>query len=243
MKSLRIVGMLALIVISLTSTAAIARSSQSGAQRTWLRPDSQHQLSASASSSRGTVGKSIALIAGVTMVGYFFWRKLQKKGERSPPNRPHVRVLSGTIVGPKARAVVAEVGGRFILLGVTEQSVRRLAWLDTLDEVERQVETRRSEPHLLADTNLASGSRSARVPNATLAANRTDSRSPRFSDVLRDAVGIKSKPVNEPAVVLAETTRDRLTLSSSNEELSDASEYMNVEGQAAGLVSRLNRKK
>jgi flagellar biogenesis protein FliO len=243
MRYFRIVGMLALIVISLTSTAAIAGSSQNGAHRTWLRPDSQSQANTSAGSSRGAVGKSLALIAVATIAGYFLWRKLHKKGELSLPNRPHVRVLSGTVVGPKARAVVAEVGGRFILLGVTEQSVRRLAWLDTLDEVAREDEAHHSEPHPRGDGPLASVSRGAMVPSATLVVDRTDTRSPRFSDVLRDAVGIKSKPANEPAVVLAQATRDRVTLRAANEDLPDPSEYMNIEGQAAGLVSRLNRKK
>jgi flagellar biogenesis protein FliO len=243
MRSLRIVGMLALIVISLTSTAAIAGSTQNGTHRTWLRPDSQAQPNASAVSSRGTVGKSIALIAVVTIAGYFFWRKTHKKGELKLSSRPHVRVLSGTVVGPKARAVVAEVGGRHILLGVTEQSVRRLAWLDTLDAVARDDETQKSEPQLLGDSPPATDRRASKVPSATLVVNRADSRSPRFSDVLRDAVGIKSKPVTEPAVALAESTRDRVTLSAANEDYPDASEYMNIEGQAAGLVSRLNRKK
>ncbi len=242
MRSFRFVGTLALIVISLTGTAAVARSTQNAAGRAWLRPDSQAQPNTSTAFSRGALGKSIALIAIMAGAGYFFWRKLHKKGELSLPNRPHVRVLSGTVVGPKARAVVAEVGGRFILLGVTEQSVRRLAWLDTLDEVAREDDTRKSEPQPLVDRPLVSGP-SVKVPSATLTVQRRETHSSRFSDVLRDAVGIKSKPVDEPAVILAQATRDRLTLRSGNEGLPDTSEYMNIEGQAAGLVSRLNRKK
>lgn len=45
-----------------------------------------------------------------------------------------VRVLSTTRLSPKASLVTAEVHGRVILLGVTEQSVSELGWIDDTSE-------------------------------------------------------------------------------------------------------------
>jgi flagellar biogenesis protein FliO len=177
--------------------------------------------------------------------GYFMWRQSRKTKQAAPIKGAHVRVLSGTPIGPKARAVVAEVGGRLILLGVTEHSVRRLAWLDSEPEdVSERVDSRRTEelqddrrdplPTQRATTRMASDSSPSIL------------RGSRFSEVLRDAVGLKPKQVVEPAMAIAETTRDRVVLKGKpakervNTERSD--DYMDIEGQAAGLVARLNRR-
>jgi flagellar biogenesis protein FliO len=55
-------------------------------------------------------------------------RRLSRPG--LPESATRVRVLSSARIGPKANAVVAEVGGRVLLLGVTDTNVVRLAWLD-----------------------------------------------------------------------------------------------------------------
>jgi hypothetical protein len=137
--------------------------------------------------------------------------------------------------------VVAEFGGRLILLGVTEYSVRRLAWLDSAIE---------EAPDYAKDALTPPAGDAFRAPSGRIktgsvtarTATSTRHRSSNFSAVLRDAVGMKPKQMDDPALVLAESTHDRLTLQTQNAEALGESAYMNVEGQAAGLIARLNRR-
>jgi len=173
--------------------------------------------------------------------GYFLWRRSRKVTDTVPVKHPHIRVLSGTPIGPKARAVVAEFGGRLILLGVTEHSVRRLAWLDSAIE-EAPEHTKDVPTHPAGDAFRAP---SGQAKTGTVTARTTTStrhHTSKFSEVLRDAVGMKPKHMEDPALVLAESTHDRLTLQTSSLEALGESDYMDVEGQAAGLIARLNRR-
>lgn len=187
------------------------------------------------------LAKSLALMATIGGAGYFLWRRSRKVTDTVPVKHAHIRVLSGTPIGPKARAVVAEFGGRLILLGVTEHSVRRLAWLDSaIDEAPE-----RTQGTSMSPAGDAVRAASGRTKTGTVTARNSAStrhHTSKFSDVLRDAVGIKPKQMEDPALVLAESTHDRLTLQTSHHDASGESEYMNVEGQAAGLIARLNRR-
>jgi flagellar biogenesis protein FliO len=240
-KSARSVFGLTWAVIYLTY-ACSANAAQTTAHKAWLRPESSGRVAATGSSSVGAaLAKSLALMAVLGGAGYFFWRRSRKVTDMIPVKHSHIRVLSGTPIGPKARAVVAEFGGRLILLGVTEHSVRRLAWLDSaIDE---------APEHTLDASTLPAGdafrATSARTKARTVTAKTTATSRPHastFSEVLRDAVGMKPKQIDDPALVLAESTHDRLNLQTSNKQASGESEYMNVEGQAAGLIARLNRR-
>jgi flagellar biogenesis protein FliO len=237
------VGVLALSVMSLTSLMTSARSSPSTASRSWLRTETQRQTASGAVPSRNGLGKSVAALLLLGIVGYAIWHKTRKARVSTTPTRTHIRVVGGTLVGPKARAVVAEVGGRRILLGVTEQSVRRLAWLDAVDDVERDTESGRetSANATSASHTPVEGIRGAN-PH-TNAPRRKESERSKFSEVLMDAVGFKARRVSEPALALAESTRDRVNLRATDDFSPNAPLLIDVEGQAAGLVSRLSRPK
>lgn len=234
MKPLWIVVALTISVSAVTLTPQ-AEAAPSAAPKAWLRQEA-HAKSQPAPSVAGVLGKSLFVVAIIGAAGVFWVRRSRKQGIPSLPQRNnHVRVLSGTVIGPKARIVVAEVRGRTILLGVTEQSVRKLAWIDddhSTDEARGPTSEAAAtdEPH---DTTR-------RGRPSTLGPKDTVSRSARFSDVLRDAVGIKAKRSTEPALVLAQATRDQVTLSRQHHSTED--DYVDIEGQAAGLVSRLQRK-
>ncbi len=238
-----VVGLTAAVML-LTCLAGAADGSPKASQKDWLRSDTKGQTRSQPSPSHGAFAKSLLVLAVLAAAGYFAWHRSRKGKPSVPTKRTHVRVLSGTPIGPKARAVVAEVGGKLILLGVTEHSVRRLAWLEPPpDEA--------SDP---LNTGSELGERDhgglARVSKADARLTERSSpglkRTSKFSEVLRDAVGVKAKRPVDPAVALAESTLDRVALRrgppESRGEADYAGDYMKIEGQAAGLVARLNRR-
>jgi flagellar biogenesis protein FliO len=151
--------------------------------------------------------------------------------------------VSTAIVGPKARLVVAEVAGRLVLLGVTDESVRRLAWLKA---------PHKSRHDQAVGESLAADSTSpartdpldTKCTIQTLSAANTPAlhsgaRGSKFSQVLSDAIGLKPRESEDPVVAIAKNTRDRLTLSSNAHHPRAAVSLIDIEGQAAGLLSRL----
>jgi flagellar biogenesis protein FliO len=243
MTTVKHVVTLALLVMSLTSHTANARAKVPSPSKDWLRAESQHQAGASAISSRSGIGKSLAVVLLLGVGGYAVWRRKRPVKINALPNKTHIRVVSGTLVGPKARAVVAEVGGRLILLGVTEQSVRKLAWLESVADNDAERESGQemgSNAPGVSDARLAKISSSVR---STSAPSRHEPQRSKFSEVLRDAVGIKPHRTTEPALVLADSTHDRINLTSNKDPQRNGSPLIDIEGQAAGLVSRLGRLK
>ena len=240
MKAARSVLGLTWVVILLTC-ASSTYAAPTTTHKSWLRPEAPGRSAASGGSSAGAaLVKSLALMTALGSAGYFLWRRSHKVTDAVPVKYPHIRVLSGTPIGPKARAVVAEFGGRLILLGVTEHSVRRLAWLDSAIEVAPDHAKDALVPP--ADASPAPGGQTKTGPATARSKTTIHHHTSKFSDVLRDAVGIKPKQMEDPALVLAESTHDRLTLQTSSVETLGESAYMNVEGQAAGLIARLNRR-
>lgn len=243
MTDVKVVGALALVVMSLTSGRVGAESLSSSPPKQWLRTDSHRQIGASSLSSGAGLGKVAAATLLLAVGGYAAWRRTRKVQAGVAPTKTHIRVVGGTLVGPKARAVVAEVGGRLILLGVTESSVRKLAWLDGVEDgdLEKESEPRAGGNPLIAGDNFSAhnlrNSRQIEVPH------KPNSQRSKFSEVLRDAVGIKSRAPSEPALVLAQSTRDRLNLTTARHPTRNDSPLIEVEGQAAGLLTRLDRPK
>ncbi|HVU05601.1 MAG TPA: flagellar biosynthetic protein FliO [Polyangiaceae bacterium] len=153
-----------------------------------------------------------------------------------------IDVLGTTRIGPKALAVVAHVGGRTILLGVTDGSVSRLAWLDEQsagDDEERE-----------SDENGAlavPGAKAMTLPRRNPAVHRTETKmepapaAPAFKDVLArwNRAEPKAKKARaeaeSPAVVVAEATRDVFSRKDRVLGTSDRA----IEGQARGLAARL----
>ena len=236
----RIVVALALLVMTLTPWDARAQQGAPAA-KDWLRSDGHRQTSSNVGISQNGIVRVLAALALGGAGGYFAWRKTRHARQHPPPAKTHIRVIGGTLVGPKARAVVADVGGRLILLGVTEQSVRKLAWLDASEDIDASDESDESE--------RLSRAASERQPHRQVAQHKAEPRRnasvqhSKFSDVLKDAVGIKPRAVSDSALVLAENTHDHINLSRSRGQIRNEAPLIDIEGQAAGLVSRLSKAK
>jgi flagellar biogenesis protein FliO len=157
----------------------------------------------------------LVLVSVLGGVAYYARRRRQVRP--APTAAEKLRVLGSTRVGPKAFAVVAEVGGKRLLLGVTDQAVNTLAWLesDAADESE-QSETRASRPApIRRDADEV-----AQGPGG-------------FLRVLRSAVG-SSDVGTVAADEVAKKTRDEVTISRRGK----AVEGEELEGQVRGLARR-----
>jgi flagellar biogenesis protein FliO len=159
--------------------------------RPWLRAAKPTAAVIAAPAPEGTsVWRALAvlLVLGALAITAMVMRKKRAALSVLPESATRVRVLSSARIGPKANAVVAEVGGRVLLLGVTDTNVARLAWLDrdavrpaadpmnaAETRVERPVLSR--EPVETADADLEP------PPERGMAA--------RFGEVLDRALGVK----------------------------------------------------
>jgi flagellar biogenesis protein FliO len=105
------------------------------APRSWLRqPRDSQSKTEDASSSNGWSWSGLAVVLLGGLAGGALVLRFRRGGTTpwSPPSA--VRVLSTTRLSPKANLVTAEVHGRVLLLGVTDQTVSELGWLDDTAE-------------------------------------------------------------------------------------------------------------
>jgi flagellar biogenesis protein FliO len=177
-------------------------------------------------------GRMLGLLLVVgSLGGAAFYLKRRGKPERGrAPTPQRLSVVSSTRIGPKAHAVVIQVAGRQILLGVTDSSVKRLAFIDDEEREEEREPARR--PVL---PGLASPKRAA--PPATRVAYAEPIQGRSFGDLLKTAFK-KREPekVVDAAVLIAAETHDTVggRPAPSNVRMLD------VEGQAQGLIKRLS---
>lgn len=181
-----------------SATPGIAPSSQ---QRSWLGKGSsrassndESQTDDSGQGSGFTLGALLivlALAAAAIVVRH-------RRGKRAPipVSESRLTVLSSSRIGPKAYAVTAHVGGRVMLLGVTDHTVTHLGWLDAPEEEapigKRERRERLDEPGLvddLPDDYPGSALRAASGAPGPLAST---SDLKRFQEVLRGAVQSRS---------------------------------------------------
>jgi flagellar biosynthetic protein FliO len=172
----------------------------------------------------------LLLVAGLG--GAAWYAKKKRQGATSPAaqKKAELRVIGTTRVGAKASAVVVEVGGKRLLLGVTDQNVSTLAWLD--DEANAAVD----------DAHETSGPNDrlhgAYAPDDVAAAGPSG-----FLKLLRNAVG--SSPaaqratqnnLRKPAPVdeVVQATRDEVRISRRQQP----EEPVAFEGQVMGLAKR-----
>ncbi len=185
----------------------------SDAPRAWLSQRGQAPLGNdragdSPSGARALLGLvAMAALAG----GVMFWRKKRDRAAKTAQAGLMLEVLASTRLGPKAQAVVARVGKKVVLLGVTEHSVQKLAWLDG-----RKLTT----------------APAVALPEPAAPAEARP-QTPGFAQVIRDVLG-RTPPARpaDAAVVLAEETRDVYVPSAERRPA-------RIETQAAGLVARL----
>jgi flagellar biogenesis protein FliO len=137
-------GIVALSVTCLTANAAMADAETNASPeapatsasveaerqvRPWLaKPPAKLVV---AGESPAIPWKSAALIAVVLGAGALVWRH-RNKWRAFAQAKPTARLsVTGSVrVGPRAHLVLAQVGERSLLLGVTDDSVRRIAWID-----------------------------------------------------------------------------------------------------------------
>src|SRR5262249_12583276 len=120
-----------------------------------------------------------------------------------------LRVISAAKVGGRAQLVLAEVSGRKILLGVTDQSVNKLGWIEAEEEAEPSAISAR--PRVVAG-GMDLTSRAPRTVIDTTPVPQKRS----FRDFLTAAVGnIGQRDDDSAAVAIAEQTRDTFTRTSS----------------------------
>lgn len=162
-------------------------------------------------------------------------------------------VVSAARVGNKAQVVVVNVGGRKLLLGVTEAEVSHLAWLDgDAEPVPTELSEAESfEPGQRVAVRTAASFQVAAAPGA---AGRAPAQAPaprRFREILFNALGHEDRDAmranaaaESPAMQLAEATQDMVTRSTGSRVASPAGapEMVDIEGQARGLVLRLQKR-
>jgi flagellar biogenesis protein FliO len=248
-------GATLLVAVALAASASVAHAAEPApakpdAKRAWLRsapaPTAKPAPASSGLSWRfGAVGVVVAGLGGAAMI------QRRRKKQVARATNSDLEVVSAARVGNKAEVVVLSVGGRKLLLGVTESEVTRLAWLDSeLDGAEAEAD----EPMAMTP---------ARVPRGTTAPSRGVASAPahtvsaatsipeptrRFRDVLLGALSqAKQKPSPEPvvdaALSIAESTTDVVARQGSRVAApAGAPEMVDIEGQARGLVLRLQKR-
>ncbi|MGE5787528.1 MAG: flagellar biosynthetic protein FliO, partial [Myxococcales bacterium] len=174
-----------------------------------------------------------------------------------------IQVGSVVKITPKTQLAIVTVNGRSMLLGTTDVAVTRLMWLDEneTDDIHSDdadsplVPGERIDPNEMFSTASPMGvvQRAAlKTPQSATPAWKTGNAKSgsKFREILSDVIGgtapDKSRGIS-PAEVLAATTVDRYQ---SREERHGATPVrkhvantvmVDCEGQAAGLIARLNR--
>jgi flagellar biogenesis protein FliO len=186
-----------------------------------------------------SLGRLVGLFVVLGALGaavIHFKRKGRVSGQ-VPAAAKRLSVVSSTRIGPKAHAVVISVAGRQMLLGVTDSSVKRLAFIDELTEEEEE-EARRPardrDPRRRAVDEARE--RGAGIGVRTVTPEPTKPGS--FSDILKTAFGKRPPVQADAASILAAETHD--TVGGKPVAPSPAPVRMlDVEGQAQGLIRRL----
>jgi flagellar biogenesis protein FliO len=133
-------GLLALGVICMTAGAASAQafappnaptasaSVEAAPTRPWLAQAAKPVV---AGDSAQVPWRSVVLFVGIIAMGAFAWHH-RSKWRSATHGKPNAKlsIIGSVRVGPRAHLVLAAVGDRALLLGVTDDSVRRIAWID-----------------------------------------------------------------------------------------------------------------
>jgi flagellar biogenesis protein FliO len=223
--------------------APASTAAKAGTPPTWLasRPSAKPPV-ATGQSALPSLGRLVGLFLVLASLGgavVYFRRRGRPRGTSSKtPQR--LMVVSSTRIGPKAHAVVIAVAGRQMLLGVTDSSVKRLAFIDELTEEEDERERERERERRRDPARRAADQ--ARERGAGIGVRTVTPEVPKagsFSDILKTAFGKRSAPVaSDAASILASEVEDTVggkpvAASPTNVRMLD------VEGQAQGLIRRL----
>jgi flagellar biogenesis protein FliO len=199
----------------------------------WLASRPAPKPVATGRSAIPSLGRMIgALLLLGTLGGATLYLKRRGKSETKRAAAPkRLSVVSSTRIGPKAHAVVISVNGRQMLLGVTDSSVKRLAFIDEVEEDEREQEREPARRSPLASRGAAIAVRNVTPETA---------RAGGFADLLKTAFG-KREPAREvdAASILAAETQDTVGGKPAAANPNNV-RMLDVEGQAQGLIRRLS---
>src|SRR5688572_24389708 len=175
------------------SAEAPDASVSDGAERSWLLDGEAAEPSADAprASALPGVGIVISTVVLLGLGGAALWLR-QRRGKSSPlPDaEARLKVLATSRVGPKAYAVTASAGGRVMLLGVTDQQVSHLCWLDAPPPppAEPAAEPKDELPDDYPGSALRAGARVSGIPGPSEPHwAMSEGSLLRFQEVLRDA--------------------------------------------------------
>lgn len=216
----------------------------------WLAPKSAAKPhKAVASGPTVGLGRSLGVLLLVSVLGGTALYLRSKKNRVPKARLAQLRVVGSTKLGGRAQLVLAEVDGRKILLGVTDNSVRKLGWMDAehAEQAEEDELVPSARPRLVA-AGAEFGARPSRIAVEPAPAPAPAKRS--FRDLLTSAVGnLGNRPDDDSAALtLAAETQDTFTRSTpraSEQRRVDLlrkngnPQMIDLEGQAKGLLARL----
>lgn len=247
-------------------TPARPEATKASAERPWLRGKASQPVASAAPVT--SPWRMIALGAVVLGLGGAALFQRRRRTSLARAVRSDLTVLSAVRLGGKAQVVVVNVGGRKLLLGVTEAEVSRLAWLDgdldaaapdpELDQDFRALDAAGGMPdsELFAPGMMPSEPRMIPPEPAQAEPPR------RFRQLLFNALGQEPQPAPRAAAArakamgafnaadeIAEGTRDVMTRTSASRTSASrvaspagAPEMVDIEGQARGLILRLQKR-
>jgi len=263
---------LALLALVLSLAAALvtpiahaeepkSKAPTTAADRAWLRtgPAKKAAATAPAPASRWRVIVMAALVLGLGGAAVYIQRKRRRV---AGVVRSDLKLLTSTRVGPKSQVVMVSVSGRKLLLGVTDTHVSSLGWLDLEIEAVAEAETESEaeampfddEPAVPASAVEPASAAALRITAALRAAKQAEASPPRrFRDALRGALG-QPEPSGpeDAAVTLARSTEDVVVTRASRARgapaparvaaPAGAPDMVDIEGQARGLILRLQKR-
>jgi flagellar biogenesis protein FliO len=208
----------------------------------WLAKRPAPKAIATGKSAIPSGGRMLGLILVMgSLGGAALYLKRRGRGETKHVALPQrLSVLSSTRIGPKAHAVVISVAGRQMLLGVTDSSVKRLAFIDEIEEDQTE-RGREREPARRVASQVATRGAAIAVHNVTPSAAPAQAKAGSFADVLKTAFGRRPAPAPEmdAASILAAETQDNVGGKPVSGNAASV-RMLDVEGQAQGLIRRLS---
>jgi flagellar biogenesis protein FliO len=194
------------------------------AERSWLLDGQNAEPALDTSRPSALPGLGI-VIAGTVLLGLggaaMWLRQRRAKSSPLPDAEARLKVLATSRVGPKAYAVTASAGGRVMLLGVTDQQVSHLCWLDAPEPMQPELvpELKDELPDDYPGSALRASARVSGIPGPPEPHwTMSEGSLLRFQEVLRDAAldpnggdRPSSAALTDAATILAEQTRDILS--------------------------------
>jgi flagellar biogenesis protein FliO len=259
-------GLVSLLTVLPAAAEPVDKPDASADPPAWLSQRGKARAELGTHSEGPSTWRSLLLVVLVGGLGggalYMKKRGQAPKAVQLPAN---LRVVASTRLTAKAQAIVAQVGGRTILLGVTDTSVRRLAWLDESPALATETDTeQRDSAPASEDVQLNFEGRPVRnLRSDRVAVTPAARAAERFSEVLSARLTEDTKPTTRrerntpsPAETLAQMTEDvyrpsrsrsrKSSLRRSNpiesepkHEVAANGNPAAYEGQIAGLSARL----